>query len=66
MPNIKCACFDCKWNEDDMCAYKDTLTINDCNIHTVNNGFQHFHICKGYEESEEAKEFRINFESYFG
>lgn len=67
MPKIRCSCFDCKWNSDkNICTYKKELTINDCFKHTVNDGFQHYHICKGYEESEESKTIMEKMKEIFG
>lgn len=65
MPRIRCASIDCKWNSDtNMCKYGrtgHTLLISDTYTHTVNDGFQHFHRCKGYEKSEEAEKFESEF-----
>ena len=65
MPQIKCASVDCKWNSDTfMCKYgrtKHTLLMGDCFVRTVNDGVQHFHVCKAYEKSERAKELESEF-----
>ena len=66
MPKIICGSIDCKWiDEDNVCCYGEDkpIRLNDCHIHTVNEGFKHFHICKAYEESEEARDIRIKLES---
>ena len=68
MPKIECGSIDCKWNdENNMCTYSknEPLQIDDYHIHTVNEGYKHFHLCKGYEESEEAADIRMKFESDF-
>lgn len=65
MPRIRCASIDCKWNSDtNMCKYGrtgHTLLIGDTYTHTVNDGVQHFHRCKGYEKSEEAARLESEF-----
>lgn len=65
MPRIRCASVDCKWNSDtNMCKYGrtgHTLLIGDTYTHTVNDGVQHFHRCKGYEKSEEAARLESEF-----
>lgn len=62
---IKCGSVDCKWNNDDsVCEYENTLFINDSYVHTMNNGFQHFHHCMGYEKSEKAERFESEFAEF--
>lgn len=59
---IKCASVECKYNSDkNMCQYKGTLLLSDTFIHTVNEGFQHYHRCKMYEMSEEAARLEKDF-----
>ena len=62
MPKVKCASLDCKYNNDsNMCTYKGTLLMAESYIHTVHEGFQHFHRCKMFEKSERAQQLEDQF-----
>ncbi len=56
MTNITCACFDCKYcNDNSQCTAKE-IKIAFGNIATVWEGRQDVWWCKSFEMSEEAKD----------
>lgn len=66
MPKIKCSAFDCKYNSvTNHCKYQGTLILNDCYYHTVNEGYQHFHRCKMYEQDESIEEMQKDIIKFF-
>ena len=55
MPKLKCASWDCVWNDtENQCRAKE-VSLNDLSIMTLWEGRQHLWRCKQYEMSEEAK-----------
>ena len=56
MTQITCACFDCKFcNENAQCTAKE-IKLTFGSIHTVWEGQQDVWWCKSFEMSDEAKE----------
>lgn len=65
MPKIKCASLECKWNNNsNMCTFKGTVLMNDCDVMTVHEGRQHFHKCKMFEKSEYIQNLEEQFMKY--
>lgn len=63
---IKCASVDCKYSSPtNYCKYPGVLKISDCYINTVNEGYQHFHRCKMYEQDESIEEMQKDIIEFF-
>lgn len=56
MKRPKCACLECKHNNDRYLCNADRPVFSFANILTVNNGRMDVWICKTYEMSERTKE----------
>lgn len=58
MPKIHCATIECKYYKDNNTCGAKEISLSDHSIMTVYDGRQHFHRCKTFEESEEARRIR--------
>lgn len=63
---ITCASLECEFRDDrtGRCKAKE-ISLSDHSVMTVHEGRQHFHRCKMFKESDEAREIRQRMEAIF-